>query len=119
MTTTNSFSVVFTYYQYNDGSANNGDRRGEKKTRTAAEAIALADEINAAAARHKALMDDKTPDPEVSEEVEWADRDLVNSLIEGCCGGYFHGAEAQAVTVERTKLETLPEVGALPAVAAS
>lgn len=101
------FAVKYSYYQYNDGSANNGDRTGEKRVASAQAAIDLAATINAAAARHKGLMavvDGQSMTDDVSEETEWADRDLVNDLIQGGCGGYFYSAEAQFVTVTRKPL---------------
>ncbi|NTF16913.1 hypothetical protein G6L37_00540 [Agrobacterium rubi] len=102
MTERTVIKVAYSYYRYNDGSANNGDVNRERTCKTAEEAIGLADRINAIAARYKAACNG---DDSVTEEQEWEDRDLANDLIDGACGGYLHpGAVAYVDHIRRERL---------------
>lgn len=112
------FAVVYRYYQYNGGSADNGHFAAERRCGTPAEAITLADSINAAAKRRKYAEDRlnasqlaralrkpvEVEEMEDDEEQEYADRDLTNDLISGAGGGYLISAEAQVVRIERKPL---------------
>lgn len=113
------FAVVYRYYQYNGGAADNGHYTGEQRCATSEEATALADAINAAARRHKdaeARIDArqlaqalKRPveetEVEDDEDQEYADRELANDLIHGAGGGYLISAEAQVVRTQRKPLQ--------------
>lgn len=97
-----AFKVVYSYYRYNDGRANNGDFCKEHTCKSGEEAVRLAERINAIATRYKAVCDG---DDTVSEDQQNDDRELMDDLIDGACGGYFHpGAVAYVDHIRREPL---------------
>lgn len=100
------FRVAYSYYRYNDGSANNGDVRKEHACATAEDALRLAERINAAAVRYNLSCDDES----VTEEQREDDKDLMDDLIDSACGGYFYtGAVAYVDRINR-ELISAPSV---------
>ncbi len=96
-----AFKVAYSYYRYNDGSANNGDVSREHSCKTAEDAIRLAERINTAAVRYNLSCDDES----VTEEQREDDQELMNDLIDGACGGYFYtGAKAYVDLIQRELL---------------
>lgn len=105
MTERKEYRVAYSYYRYNDGSANNGDIRREVVCKNADEALAMAARINAIATRYSNSMKDIEDDEEPSEEEAEADRELQDDLIDGACGGYFYpGAAAFVYHIRREPL---------------
>lgn len=119
MKSTTYFAVAYRYYQYNDGSANNGTFSAEQRCATAEEALSTAASINASAARRLASEERlraeslarlggkpfDAPEIEVGEDELETEKNLEYQLIPGGCGGYFISAEAQTVRVERMPLQ--------------
>lgn len=106
MTDRTEFRVAYSYYRYNDGSANNGDIRREVVCKSPEQALSIAAMINRIALRNeKPLKEIEEAKENRSEEEADAERDLERDLIDGACGGYFYpGAAAFVYHIRREPL---------------
>jgi hypothetical protein len=100
--------VAYSAYRYNDGSANNAELRRETQVGSADEAWKLVGRIEKAAKGYKEQCNGTHDDDDVVDDLphEETEQYLIDWLIGGACGGFFHpGAKAYVEYVRREVLE--------------
>jgi hypothetical protein len=91
------YIVWYSAYRYNDGSANNAEIRREVQVGSEDEALKLVSRINKSAQGYSARCSGEDIDQDSEEEAKYEDTEdyLIDWLIGGACGGFFHpGAKA-------------------------
>lgn len=104
------YMVAYRGYRYNDGSANNAELRREVEVKSAEEALKIVDRINKSAQGYKDGCDGNHDTDATDEEVEYVyeetEQYLIDWLIGGACGGFFHpGATAYVDHIRREVLQ--------------
>jgi cytochrome c len=108
------YMVAYSAYRYNDGSANNAELKEEVEVKSAEEAHKLVERIERAAKLYNDQCNGiHEDDGEDEEDCSYEEREqyLIDHLIGGACGGFFHPGAKAYVDHVRRELLTVPSEG--------